>query len=213
MSRRKVYDFGFDPREGGHHFQLLLDKSGAATLIEQFAWNGEAQRTTPALNPQVKAQLDPQRWARVAPFVAEQFNARLRRARIRAARWKRETLLAPHFGKELALLMWATEDMDLALIPNILTNWAGFAPEERWWLYTTINATIGHAEHGQDRGWRKAIKIALAENPTNGRPPSALAYLHATPEEKERASRRAGDQLQLPFDATKCCMGKGDRQR
>ena len=59
----------------------------------------------------------------------------------------------------------------------MIANWRGLAPEERWWFYTTINATRhGHTEHGNDRGWRKAIKIAFAENPIQ-LPPSALLVL------------------------------------
>ena len=81
--------------------------------------------------------------------------------------------MAPYFGKELTLLAWAIEDADPTLIPSMVANWLGLAPEERWWLYTTINATSGHPEHGRDRGWRKAIKIAFAENPA-GAPADTL---------------------------------------
>lgn len=74
-------------------------------------------------------------------------------------------ILTPHFGKELTLLAWSTEDMDDSLLPNIISNWLGLEPEERWWLYTTVNATFTKAEIGKDRGWRKAIRIAFSENP------------------------------------------------
>jgi hypothetical protein len=102
--------------------------------------------------------------------------------------WTQESLLAPHLGKELTLLFWAVEDADPTLLPAMLANWVGLAPEERWWLYTTINATSGHPEHGQDRGWRKAIKIAFAENPIVSSAPSALLAEGATP--RRRTSRR-----------------------
>jgi len=55
--------------------------------------------------------------------------------------------------------------MDESLIPNVIANWTGLEPEERWWLYTTVNATFTKAEAGKNRGWRKAIKIAFSENP------------------------------------------------
>jgi len=55
--------------------------------------------------------------------------------------------------------------MDESLIPNVLANWIGLEPEERWWLYTTVNATFTRVEAGKDRGWRKAVKIAFSENP------------------------------------------------
>lgn len=71
------------------------------------------------------------------------------------------------------MLAWAVEDADPTLLPAMIANWLGLASEERWWLYTTINATNGHPDHGRDRGWRKAIKIAVAENPIAAAAPSA----------------------------------------
>ncbi|MCX6131893.1 MAG: DUF3780 domain-containing protein, partial [Proteobacteria bacterium] len=50
-------------------------------------------------------------------------------------------------------------------IPYAIQNWLGLSPEERWWLYTQANAATGHAEKGRGKGWRKAIQIALTENP------------------------------------------------
>ena len=46
-----------------------------------------------------------------------------------------------------------------------MKNWQGLAPEERWWLYTMANAATGHALAGRNKGWRKAIRFALTENP------------------------------------------------
>ena len=97
----------------------------------------------------------------------DQFNKKIRSAGHRSVAWKTEqpNILPPHFGKELTLLAWAVEDIDESLIPNVIANWKGLEPEERWWLYTTVNATFTRADVGKDRGWRKAIKIAFSENP------------------------------------------------
>ena len=75
--------------------------------------------------------------------------------------------MARLLGKELTLLAWAVEDADPALIPAAIRNWSGLAPEERWWLFTMTNAATGHALHGRNRGWRKAVRFALTENPVN----------------------------------------------
>lgn len=203
MSRRhrSVLDFGFDPSQGGHHFELVELSTDLVMLSEHFTWNGECLGEN-ALPAQLKVTLDRPRWERIAPAVAEEFNERLRRARLQPATWKPRTLLAPHFGKELTLLMWAIEDLDPALIPNVIANWRGFAPEERWWLYTTINATAGHPEHGRGRGWRKAIRIALAENPIEGPPVSGLCettLLLDTRRVKQRRSRSSPEQPRLPI--------------
>lgn len=37
--------------------------------------------------------------------------------------------------------------------------------EERWWLYTMTNASTGHAVNDRGKGWRKAVRFALTENP------------------------------------------------
>ncbi|MBW9235484.1 DUF3780 domain-containing protein, partial [Leptospira santarosai] len=68
-------------------------------------------------------------------------------------------------GKEMVLLMWAIEDSDPHLIPVALKNWFGLSREERWWLFTMANAITGHAD--DKRGWRKAIRYALTENPVD----------------------------------------------
>lgn len=171
--RRKIYDFGFDPTQSPHHFAAIVSRDGRVSFVERFLWETGSEEPT-TQEPQPKAVLDAYHWSRVCDSAAEVFNQRLRHAGHRAATWKSETVLAPHFGKELTLLAWAVEDADPSLIPNMVANWAGLAPEERWWLYTTINATTAHPEHGKDRGWRKAIKIAFAENPTDHASPSAL---------------------------------------
>ncbi|CCJ33434.1 FIG00528661: hypothetical protein [Caloramator australicus RC3] len=61
------------------------------------------------------------------------------------------------------MLAWAIEDCDPSIIPIAIKNWLGLSKEERWWLFTMTNAATGHAN--DKRGWRKAIRYALTENP------------------------------------------------
>ncbi|MBU4561769.1 DUF3780 domain-containing protein, partial [bacterium] len=35
------------------------------------------------------------------------------------------------------------------------------------WLYTMTNASTGHALNDRNKGWRKAIRFALTENPVS----------------------------------------------
>ena len=44
-----------------------------------------------------------------------------------------------------------------------IRNWKGLMPEERWWLYTTTNASTGGLN--DRKGWRTALRYALCENP------------------------------------------------
>ncbi len=63
---------------------------------------------------------------------------------------------------------------DPALIPAALKNWLGLVPEERWWLYTMTCAATGHALQGRNKGWRKAVRYALTENPVSDAPHEPL---------------------------------------
>jgi len=181
--KRQFIGFGFDPGESSHHFAVIPPKDTDAPVLIEERFESEASVAAVAESPGhpagspgrsavVKARLDPYHWERIAAPVREAFNKRIRASGHRSVSWKavEPTLLAPHFGKELTLLAWAVEDMEDALIPNVVANWTGLEPEERWWLYTTINATFARADVGKDRGWRKAVKIAFSENPVPDMP-------------------------------------------
>lgn len=167
----KSIDFGFQPGQSSLHFAVINDRGNIHVEL-RYNFEGDNDEA-PVREP--KAYLDFYRWNRISEAVAHEFNSRLRRAGLRSGRWKaKETLLAPHLGRELVLLIWAVEDADATLIPNMLANWAGLAPEERWWLFTTINASSHHPEYSKTAGWRKAIKIAFAENPVADVSPAAF---------------------------------------
>ena len=92
----------------------------------------------------------------------------------------------PSLGKELCILCWAVEDASPDDIPNALHNWEALAPEERWWLYTMTNAATGHAINGRGKGWRKALRYALTENPVSeGLIQRRLAEFELTPTENK----------------------------
>lgn len=167
--KRQFIGFGFDPGESAHHFAVIFPEKAedAVTIEERFEWNDELEAAAAARPSLVKVHLDRYRWGRIAEAARGQFNNKIRSGGHRSVSWKTDqpNILPPHFGKELTLLAWAVEDMDESLVLNVIANWTGLEPEERWWLYTTVNATFTRAEMGKDRGWRKAIKIAFSENP------------------------------------------------
>jgi hypothetical protein len=95
-----------------------------------------------------------------------ELNKRLKAHGRRPGKWKTGyNPVSRLLGKELTLLAWAIEDADPALIPTAVANWQGLAPEERWWLYTMTAAATGNYITGRGRGWRKAVRYALTENP------------------------------------------------
>jgi hypothetical protein len=205
----QIRDFGFEPDESPYHFAVVIGRGEEALVRIEERFELDSKATLGLRAPNAKVVLDAYRWSRIADATRAEFNVRLQAHGQRAAAWReRETLLAPHLGKELTLLAWAVEDADPTVIPNMIANWHGLAPEERWWLYTTVNATSGHPEHGRDRGWRKAIKIALAENPSTAATPGALLTEHDAklPDAPRRrrvhrreggSPQRNGDQLTL----------------
>lgn len=175
-AKKESIGFGFTPRETEHHFMVLIPATrGEPVLIsEHFIWRGEDERATEiSLAPgkedaKLKVVLPREKWDRIAEFVEGELNNRLRKQGLKTGKWKTgENPVARLLGKELTLLAWAIEDADPALIPAAVNNWQGLQPEERWWLFTMTNAATGHAVHGKNKGWRKAVRFALTENPTS----------------------------------------------
>ena len=169
---REVLGFGFMPARGHHHFLVTL--SGEQVLIsEHFTWDEAPERRKLSFalgreDEKIRVILPLRKWEAIAGEAQAIFNERLRTMPLPAGRWgKTHTPLSRLLGKELVLLAWAIEDADPALIPRAIQNWKGLAPEERWWLFTMTNAATGHALTGRDRGWRKAVRYALTENPVS----------------------------------------------
>ena len=65
----------------------------------------------------------------------------------------------------LCVLLWAIEVAPKETIPNAIRNWSGLKPEERWWLFAMAASMTGTSQD-VDIGWRKALRVALTENPT-----------------------------------------------
>ncbi len=183
--KSKPLGFGFDPARSSHYFVVHLPASGGAEaavkVVERFEWKGEVPSDLD-IGPDhrdLKVVLSRERWKEVAEETRAEFNRRLSAHGLATCRWpaKGSLPLDRSFGKELLLLLWAVEEADPTLIPNATRNWLGLSPEERWWLYTMTNAATGQAFSGRNKGWRKAVRFALCENPvTEGiirkRPPA-----------------------------------------
>ena len=224
-SKERTIGFGFTPApKAAYHFVVSIprDNEGFVTVSEHFVYDEDveeaAQRARfaedplpyPIRSPQAKVSVPIYKWRRVGEDLKADFNRRLRTAGLRVSAWKTgENRVAAHLGKELVLLLWAIEDADPTLIPNAVANWQGLAPEERWWLYTTINAASGHAVEGRKRGWRKAIGIAFTENPVTERPyfsqavalpeiPTAPANGSTSEGKRRRVNRNAEADDQTP---------------
>ena len=118
--------------------------------------------------PAGKIMLDRSRWDAVERYLQIEFNQRLKSTypNTRSQRWKRgRNYVHRLFGKEMMVLCWAVEECNPADVQHAVENWLGLRPEERWWLYTVTNAATGHPINHRGRGWRKALRFALTENP------------------------------------------------
>jgi hypothetical protein len=169
--------FGFQPQRSEHYFLVTLprSKTGDVMISEHFEWiepTDDASIVVPTavlntVNAQLRVVLRRAVWEEIADEVRAELNRRLRMAGLRTSKWQTfgQVPIDRTLGKEVCVLAWAVEDCDPALIPNAIRNWLGLVPEERWWLYTMTNAATGHALVGRGKGWRKALRYALTENP------------------------------------------------
>ncbi|MBX3108929.1 MAG: DUF3780 domain-containing protein [Fimbriimonadaceae bacterium] len=175
---RDLFGFGFVPGESEHHFVVSIPRNDAndVEVTEWFSFGDQESLAAAVIDeaaraPRLKLRISHYKWSLIADEVRVEFNRRLRGSGLKSASWKSgDNFLAAHFGRELMLLLWAIEDADPSMVRIAVANWDGLVPEERWWLYTTINAASGHPEHGRGKGWRKAIGIAFTENPVGDRP-------------------------------------------
>lgn len=174
---RLAGSFGFDPDESCAHFVVLIPGANRAAveISEHFTWDAENIEKSPHYGTdredgQVRCTLARVKWNLIAEDVRAEFNSRSKREGKRSGRWKTGfNVVNRTFGKELTILAWAIEDADPSIVPHAVANWLGLAPEERWWLYTMTAAATGHYQIGRGRGWRKALRFALTENPVIGR--------------------------------------------
>lgn len=167
---KKTLGFGFDPERTSHYFSLHRPQGdGMVKVVERFDWSGEvpSEAEMPNESKDLKVIIEARRFRDVADEVRAEFNRRLVAHAYPTGRWPAKGAIAVDrsLGKELIILLWAIEDCDENEIPNAVRNWLGLSPEERWWLYTMTNAATGQALAGRRRGWRKAVRFALCENP------------------------------------------------
>ena len=172
-AKPKPRGFGFLPEESEHHFVVTVPPGTRqdVAIAEHLTYDAERGYPPPSLgagmqDAKLRVVLPRPKWTAIADEARVEFNRRLKKQHLPTSRWKRgDNPVTRLLGKELALLAWAIEDADPTLIPTAIKNWLGLAPEERWWLFTMTNAATGHALHGKNTGWRKAVRFALTENP------------------------------------------------
>jgi len=167
MAERKILGFGFDPADSQHHFLVLIPRriDDKVIIFERFKWQeGAAPQTIDYAIDKPKVALGKYKWKLIEDALRDEFNTRLKKDKLPVGKWHiGQVPVQRLFGKEMVLLVWAIEDCDPSVIPTAIKNWLGLSQEERWWLFTMTNAATGGLK--DKRGWRKAIRYALTENP------------------------------------------------
>ena len=108
-------------------------------------------------------------WSKIKDDVRRDFNERLKKKKQTTGTWNTGKIKLDRFlGRELCIIAWAAEQASLDECVIVAQKWLALRPEERWWLYTITNAATGHALNGKGKGWRRALRYALTENPVVG---------------------------------------------
>jgi hypothetical protein len=172
---KQILGFGFDPAQSQHHFVVFIPTAAKAkVVIHEFQTYNESMTEEGLhvnfLGPEStgKVMLDRLKWDRIEQFLRIEFSQRLKAITgiAKTLKWEKGINYVHRlYGKELMVLAWAVEDAEPNAIPQAVENWLGLRPEERWWLYTITNAATGHPTLGRGKGWRKALRYALTENP------------------------------------------------
>jgi hypothetical protein len=168
MSKRKTaFGFGYIPEQSQFHFLVAIPKSKDEKVViyERYLWqDGVDNQVIDEKVDKPKAQITKYKWKEIEETLKKEFNERLKKSDTNIGKWKIGNIPVERLlGKEMLLLVWAIEDSDPTVIPTAIRNWLGLSPEERWWLFTMTNASTGGLN--DKRGWRKAIRFALTENP------------------------------------------------
>ena len=153
--------FGVPATSDPHHFKVNISKANTGKVQISEYLGLQAQSDEFAVIDRVL--LDRPRWTAIRAEVQRTFNARLKNHDVKTASWKvGENVVDRLLGKELCVLAWAVEGMDMEKIPVAVRNWLALRPEERWWLFGMTAMSTGGIHDGE-KGWRLALRHALGD--------------------------------------------------
>jgi hypothetical protein len=165
VSERKTIGFGVPNDIDPHHFVVDVPAARAnpVVIIEHFGLAGGSDGLPESIE---RCRLPQEAWNAIRKEAERVLNERLKEKKLTTGHWKTgKNQVERLLGRELCVLAWAIEAAGKDMIPNAIRNWGAFKPEERWWLFAMAASLTGTAQD-VDIGWRKAIRVALTENPT-----------------------------------------------
>jgi hypothetical protein len=165
----ETVDFGAPVVFGAHVFRVEIPagRAGEVLIVEDYGYRG-SEAGIP--RDEARAVLERRAWSQIAEIARREFNDRLKAAKLRTGRWHSGCNLVERLlGRELCVLAWAAEKATDEELPVIGSKWAALRPEERWWLFMMTVAEAGLPDDHQ-RGWRRALHLALADGDTPAPP-------------------------------------------
>lgn len=183
MSERKTTGFGVPNDIDPHHFvvEIPATRANPVVITEQFGLTGGSDGLPDSL---VRCRLSQDAWNTVRKELERVLNDRLKEKKLPTSRWRSgKNQVERLLGRELCVLAWAIEAAPKETVPNAIRNWSGLKPEERWWLFAMAASMTGTSQD-VDVGWRKALRVALTENPTGEEVVAIRAKRPKSPEER-----------------------------
>jgi len=158
---RPTLGFGVPATSDPHHFKVSIPRANSGKVLISEYLGMQASSDEFAVIDRVL--LARPRWTAIRSEVQRAFNARLKAHNLKTSAWKvGENPVDRLLGKELCVLAWAVEDMEMEKIPVAVRNWLALRPEERWWLFGMTAMTTGQVADG-GKGWRLALRHALGD--------------------------------------------------
>ena len=153
--------FGVPATSDPHHFRVIIPKANSSKV--QISEHLGLQAASSESSVIDRVLLDRPRWTSMRAEVQRAFNARLAVHGLKPGAWKvGDNPVDRLLGKELCVLAWAVEQMEMEKIPVAVRNWLALRPEERWWLFGMTAMSTGGVMDG-GKGWRAALKHALGD--------------------------------------------------
>ncbi len=158
---RPTLGFGVPATSDPHHFKVIIPRSttGKVQISEYLG----LQASSDEFAVIDRVLLERIRWTAIRAEAQRAFNARLKAHGLKTSAWKvGENPVDRLLGKELCVLAWAVESMEMEKVPVAVRNWLALRPEERWWLFGMTAMTTGRVNDG-GKGWRLALRHALGD--------------------------------------------------
>lgn len=160
-AQRPTLGFGVPATSDPHHFKVIIPRLNTARVQISEYLGLQASGAEPAIIDRVL--LERPRWTAIRGEVQRAFNARLTAHGLKTSAWKvGDNPVDRLLGKELCVLAWAVESMEMDKIPVAVRNWLALRPEERWWLFGMAAMSTGGVNDG-GTGWRLALRHGLGD--------------------------------------------------